>query len=257
VIRIRRARPTDTEGIADVVTDVWEQGVLPDVCEAQIEADWCALWVATDDADRRHPADRRHSEEVVGFASAFSTVDPSDQGRWEVDLVAMRSDNQGQGLGTQLISHVCRAAKRNEVSLARALIRVENVASRRAFENVGFTTDGQVHQLVLWSPGRGDSVSPDESEVKRSASVFVGHVALLPVDTVMYRGLWIEDLTAVCAEAQRLALETAHDIVVREHRDNIGALIPVEEVSCLATDLRVKGVIHGEYTWFVKPRGKT
>jgi hypothetical protein len=185
------------------------------------------------------------------------TVDASGQSRWEVDLVAVRSDNQGQGLGTQLISHICGAGESSEVSLARALIRVGNTASRRAFENVGFTTDGQVHQLVLWSPRRGDSVSQDESEVKRSASVFVGNVALLPVDTVMYRGLWIEGLTAGCTEEQREALKTAHDIIGREHRDNIGALIPVEEASRLATDLRDGGVVHGEYTWFVKPGGKT
>jgi L-amino acid N-acyltransferase YncA len=245
------------QGIAEVIKDTWEQDILPDVCAAQIEGDSSTLWVATDEADGRHPADKSGQGEVVGFASAFVTVGVRGYGRWEVDLVAVRRDSQRQGLGTRLISHTCRAGESKEVSLARALVRVENVASQRAFKKAGFTTDGQAHHLVLWSPGQGDTISSDESSVKRSDPISTGHVALLPMDTLTYRGLWIEGLTSVCAEEQRLALKTAQSIIAREHRDNAGALIPVGKASCLAADLREEGVVHGEYTWFVKPRNGT
>jgi GNAT superfamily N-acetyltransferase len=238
---------TDIEAIADVVQDVWERDILLDVCEAQLECVSSALWVATDAANIGHPG------EVVGFASAFLITDAGGCRRWEVDLVAVREDSRGQGLGTHLINRVCEVGKSSGVSMTRALIRTENVASQRAFERAGFTTDSKVHQLVLWTPRHEHDISRDESEVERSASIYAGDVALLPVDTLTYRGLWIEGMTSVCAEEQRLALKTAHSIIAREHRDNTGALIPVEEASHLATDLREEGVIHGEYHWFVKP----
>jgi L-amino acid N-acyltransferase YncA len=252
VIRVRRARLSDTEGIADVAKAVWGQDILSDVCEAQIEGNASALWVATEEADRRHPADDPQPGTVIGFGSAFLTLGARGHRRWEVDLVAVRQDNQGQGLGTQLIGQVCEAGESHGVSLARALIRVENVASQRAFENAGFTTDGQVHKLLLWGPGRGDDVPRKRHEGKRGGSIYASDVALLPIDTLTYRGLWIEGLTSVCTREQRLALKTARAIVAREQLDNTGALIPLEEASCLATDVREEAIVHGEYHWFVK-----
>jgi L-amino acid N-acyltransferase YncA len=255
--RIREARATDIAGIADVVNHVWQQGILSDVCKTHIESDSSALWVATNDAHGRHPAAESRSENVIGFASAFLTADLSGHRRWEVDLVAVRPHSQGQGLGTQLIRHVCEVGEGYEVSLARALIRVENIASQRAFEHAGFTTDGQVHQLVLWSPEEGGNISREESELNRSASIHAGKVALLRTDTLTYRGLWIEGLTSLCTEEQRLAVQTARAIVARDRRDNTGTLIPVGEAPFLAADLREQGVVQGEYTWFVKLGSKT
>ncbi len=252
MIHIREARTTDIEGIADVAKDVWEQHILRGVCEAQVEDGSSALWVAASAVDSRHPAAERRPEEVIGFISTFLTLDASDRRRWEIDLVAVRQGSQGRGLGTRLIRQACELGESNEVSLTRALVRVENIASQRAFEKAGFTSDGQVHRLVLWNPRRGDSVSPGESRLKRSVPTYGGNVVLLPVDTLMYRGLWIEGLTSVSAEEQRLVVKTARASIAREHRDNTGALIPVREESYLATDLREEGGVHGEYTWFIR-----
>lgn len=246
MIGIRRARLTDIEGIADVVKDVWEQDILTDVCGAQTEGDLPALWVATDEADGPHPADRRHPAELVGFVSAFLTVGASGLRRWEIDLVAVRQDSQGQGLGTQLIRRICEVGASNEVSLARALIRVENIASQRVFEKVGFTTDGQLHHLLLWTPEPGAVPIP----------CFPG-LTLLPVDTLTYRGLWIEGLEKLTASKQRSVIEAARAIVARDGRLNTGTLIPVEKQHLLAMDLRNEAKIHGEYYWFVKPGGET
>ena len=43
---VRRATPTDIPGIGAVVSEVWEQEILPKVCVAQMESDTALLLVA-------------------------------------------------------------------------------------------------------------------------------------------------------------------------------------------------------------------
>jgi L-amino acid N-acyltransferase YncA len=245
VIQIRKARALDIEGIADVVKDVWEQQILPDVCEAQIVGASSALWVATDDADE-YPAGERHAGAVIGFVSAFLTADAWGHRRWEVDLVAVRQDGQGQGLGTQMISRVCKAGESNGISLARALIRAENTASQRAFRNAGFTTDGQLHHLLLWSPKPGAVSMPR-----------IEGIILLSAETLTYRGLWIDGLENVTPNEQRSVVAAARAMIARDRRLNTGAVIPQDREHHLAVDVRSEASIHGEYLWFVKPHSRT
>ncbi|MEA3375628.1 MAG: GNAT family N-acetyltransferase [Chloroflexota bacterium] len=226
MISLRSATGADIEGIATVVRDVWKQAILPDVCRAHIEDNTHALWVATED------------EEVAGFASAFLTA-VADTRRWEIDLLAVRRASQGQGLGTHLIERISEAGQPLGVSLTQALIRVENVASQRAFENAGFTTDARVHRLFLWPPEPGAAAGPCP-----------GAVALLPVDTLTYRGLWIEGLASVPPEAQHRAVAAARSMIAREGHANTGAVIPVDEEHLLSPDLREDAAMHGEYYWF-------
>jgi N-acetylglutamate synthase-like GNAT family acetyltransferase len=229
VIHIRRAGSPDIGGTADVVKAVWDQDVLPDVVRAQIEDDASALWVA------------ERNDDVLGFVSAFLTIAGDGRRRWEVDLIAVRPASQGQGLGTRLIRRVCKTGQARAASLTRALIRVENVPSHRAFEAAGFTTDSRDHELLLWPPQTAGDPRP-----------YAGPVDLLLVDTLTYRGLWMEGLTSVPAEEQRRALEAARSIAASENRANAGAVIPADESHRLAPDLRVKARMHGEYYWFVK-----
>ncbi len=226
MISLRSATGADIEGIATVVREAWKQAILPDVCRAHIEDNTHALWVTTEDG------------EVAGFASAFLTV-VGDSRRWEIDLLAVRRASQGQGLGTHLIGRVSEAGQQLGVSLTRALIRVENVASQRAFEEAGFTTDARVHSLFLWPPQPGAAAHPCP-----------GAVTLLPVDTLTYRGLWIEGLASVPSESQRCVVETARSRVAEENRANAGAVIPVDRASLLAPGLCEDAVMHGEYYWF-------
>jgi len=229
--KFRRATLTDVSGIAAVVYDVWEQDILADVCKAQIQDDACALWVAVD------------GDDVAGFVSAFLTVGVGGVRRWEVDLLAVKHVSRGRRLGQKLVLVACQDAARHSVSVARAAIRADNVASQRTFENAGFATDRRVHQLLLWTPRFGDS--PD---------VCPRDVTLLPVDTVTYRGLWVEGLTSagLGAELQRDVVRTARSVAAREERLNTGALIPADEARLLAADLRDQAGVHGEYYWFVK-----
>jgi L-amino acid N-acyltransferase YncA len=219
----------DLGGTTDVVKDVWEQDVLPDVFRAQIGRDASALWVAEENDD------------VLGFVSAFLTVAGDGRRRWEVDLIAVRTASRGRGLGARLIRRICEDSRARTTSLTRALIRVENVPSQRAFEKAGFTTDGRPHRLFLWPPQAGDDMRP-----------YTGPADLIPVETLTYRGLWMEGLTSVLAEEQRRAVRAARAIVFEESRANAGAVIPAHEVHRLAPDLRDKARMHGEYNWFVR-----
>jgi hypothetical protein len=160
-----------------------------------------------------------------------------------VDLLAVRRVSRGRRLGQKLVLAACQDAARHNVSVARAAIRVDNVASQRTFENAGFATDRRVHQLLLWTPRFSDS--PD---------VCPKDVTLLPVDTVTYRGLWIEGLTSagLGAELQRDVVRTARWVAAREERLNTGTLVPADEAHLLAADLRNQASVHGEYYWFVK-----
>jgi N-acetylglutamate synthase-like GNAT family acetyltransferase len=219
----------DIGGVADIVKDVWQQDVLPDVVRAQIEHDASALWVA------------EQNDDALGLVSAFLTVAGDGRRRWEVDLIAVKPVSRGRGLGTRLIRRVCKDSRARTASLTRALIRVENVPSQKAFESAGFATDGRDHELFLWPPETGGDARP-----------YAGPVDLLPIDTLTYRGLWLEGLTSVSAEEQRRAVKAARSIVFEENRANAGAVIPADEVHRLAPDLRDEARMHGEYRWFEK-----
>lgn len=231
---LRRATANDVAGMGAVVQDTWDREILPEVCIAQIEDEDSALWVA------------REQDDVVGFASAFLTVDRAGLRRWEVDLLAVQRPSQGQGLGQELIRRVCQDAAGRNVALARAALRLENVPSQRAFERAGFSTNGQVYHLLLWSPKciDGPAACPEG-------------VSLLRVDTLTYRGLWIEGLASLPHAKQRSVARAARATIARENRLNTGALIPADDEHLLAPELQEQATLQGQYCWFVRPGGPT
>jgi L-amino acid N-acyltransferase YncA len=231
MITIRKATPSDVPGIGVVVRDVWEQDVLPDVCLAQTRCQACALYVAAE------------GDDVAGFVSAFLTVDKDGDRRWEVDLLAVRPANRGRRLGQRLVEAACADERARDVPLARAAIRVDNVPSQRTFERAGFATDGELHKLLIWTPTR------DTGPI-----VYGGSVTLVPVDTLTYRGLWLEGLTAynVDQDEQRSAVQMARSIIAWEGRHNTGAMIPAIGSHRLVPELQDAAEIHGEYQWFTK-----
>ena len=147
----------------------------------------CGTWVATVDGN------------VAGFVSAFVTPGRQGERRWEFDLVAVRRDDQGKGLGKRLLRQASEKGRSRSLETSRAFVRTENVQSQRIFEAVGYKSDRRVHLLHLWEPessgGSGRS-QPDE-------------VKLIPVDTLTYRGLWIEGLSTVPEDSQETALKIA------------------------------------------------
>jgi len=226
MIHLSKAVPADVDGIAAVVRAVWDQDILPDVCRAQMESDTCALWVAQEEGGN-----------ILGFISAFITADHAGERRWEVDLVAVTPSRQGQGIGRRLIARACEDRAAGGAALARALIGVDNVASQRAFHNAGFGTDHRIYELLLWPPER--ATEPESCPAT---------VSLVPVDTVTYRGLWIEGLAGLTRAEQRSVVRTARAQVARGNRLNTGAAVRAD--SGLARDLRDEATLQGEYLWY-------
>jgi L-amino acid N-acyltransferase YncA len=234
MITVRKAEPADVPGIGDVIRDAWKQDILPDVCEAQTRCQACALYVAAE------------GDDVAGFVSAFLTVDKDGKRRWEVDLLAVRHTNQRQRLGQRLVEAACADERAQDVHLARAAVHVDNIASQKTFKSAGFATDGEMHKLLVWTP------THDAGPI-----VYGGSVSLVPVDTLTYRGLWLEGLTAynVDEDEQHSAVHTARSIIAWEGRHSTGAMIPAIGSHRLAPDLEESAKMMGEYYWFVKRMG--
>jgi GNAT superfamily N-acetyltransferase len=223
-----RASQAHVEGIGRVVREVWDQEILPDACRRLICGLWSTIWVAESEGS------------VEGFASGFLTVDGSGRRRGEIDLLAVRPDRQGEGLGPRLIAGLAGEAASWKVDVLRALIRVENHPSQKAFERAGFKTDRRVHRLLLWSPC--SSLQPPEPPES---------VSLIPVDTITYRGVWIEGLASVGHPAQRAAVAAARAFAAQENRLNTGALVPAGAAIELAPGLsQQEATVQGDYYWF-------
>ena len=228
MIPIRRATSADRAGVERIVNNVWGQDVRDDAFRAHLQAETHALWVA------------EAQGEVVGFVSAFITLARDGQIRWEIDLIAVEPNDQGQGIGGKLIAKTCRDGRMRAVDLVRALIRVDNLPSQRAFSRVGFSSDGEIYQLLTWTPRPGaEDPCPDQ-------------IALLPVDTLTYRGLWIEGLDSLSRQDQRRALEVARAVAAAESCDNAGTVFPARQVEHLPPQLRAEADLQGSYYWFSK-----
>lgn len=83
---------------------------------------------------------------VVGFVAAFATRTLQTNG-WEVDLLAVHPQQQGQGLGAALIRQAVAGAAAG-ARRARAVTAVKNRASRRAFEAAGFRALPETFHLM-------------------------------------------------------------------------------------------------------------
>ena len=226
MIKVDRASVSDIDGIGAVVHDVWAQEILPEKCNALVNGDTSALWVA------------KEGEAILGFASAFLTVDAAGHRRCEIDLLAVSPGHQRKGLGPRLITGVCQEAESWNVDVMRALVRVENEPSQRAFQRVGLGTDHSVHRLLLWSPDPGAERAPHPQGV-----------SLIRVETVTYRGLWIEGLAELPEDEQRSIVKTARATIAQEDRRNAGALVPVNEQGRLAPGLLAGAKVQGDYLW--------
>jgi ribosomal protein S18 acetylase RimI-like enzyme len=230
MLSIRRARLGDVNGISTVVAEVWGQAIDTGVCLAHIRNDACAIWVAVENGV------------IAGFVSAFLTCGLADERRWEVDLLAVRPAWRGRQLGQKLVAATWVDAQQHQVDEARAIIRIDNIASQRSFERAGYTTDYRIHRLLLWTSQAGEEF------------LIPPGVTFVPVDTLTYRGLWLEGLTqaGLSSEEQRQVVATARALVAAQGRENTGALIAVDEAFHLPGDLETTVAMHGEYHWWRK-----
>ena len=194
---------------------------------------------------------------VLGFALAFAThglAGPS----WEIDLLAVRPEATRRGLGTRLIRAASAAGSRL-APRARAVVATDNQASIRAFRRAGFRADSapcylfarRAHkpewtmpavpagllvrpaarpaELAAWRP------APDAALLAQPGLALLvatddghlgGYVELVQVETLLYRGLWIESLAADTPGARAALVAAALDRAADLGLDEVGAMVP-------------------------------
>ena len=221
---IRWARPDDAEAIHLILHETWGESLLFDVFMNHVSSPEYQVFVAV------------NGGEIAGFLSAFLVL--SAMPRWEIDLIIVRSTSQGKGIGTSLIAEALAYGSNLGVHCAAASIRIDNYPSQGAFSKAGFTTDAQVRNLFLWDPLACES-TPDVPEI----------VHLIPVNTLLYRGLWIEGFIAsqLPMKEQHNVIRAAQNRISHEDRMNTGLFIPDSLKQTTAPDLLTSATNHGQY----------
>ena len=165
---------------------------------------------------------------VVGFISGFATLSAAGERRVEVDLLAVRPLHQGQGIGRELVRRLTDID--TGACFARALIRIGNVGSERAFAACGYVVEPALHVLyVAEARGQGSAASVEGLHV-------------VPVETLTYSGLWLE------GHRTRDSLRAAPSLL-NAGQGIIGAVVPAEDVATLAPEAAGYERI-GEYRWW-------
>lgn len=201
--------------------------------------------------------------EPVGYACAFRT-EGLEGPRWELDLLAVRPAFRGQGWGQALVRAACQGAPPG--AQARAWVAVGNAASQRAFAAAGFQPVPFSYELWAygirglqprapdrawpqvspvetpeaartWAEGHGGPVEAIAARLLhlRQAGVVAwtagreAGILALPVRTLHYRGLWLEDLWARGPWGQAVPALLFHAVewAKTQEMEEVGIMLPV------------------------------
>lgn len=161
-------------------------------------------------------------EQPVGFVAGFTTTSPEGVQRWEVDLLAVHPGFQGQGIGRGLVNASVELGRRSGAVLARALIQENNAASQRAFASQGFIASEPM-VMYRWEP------MPDETTIARFNVMTDPHPGIIPVNTLTYRGLWLE------GELNEKIIQTAKQRIfsTTELLSAAGTIVPKRQIETI------------------------
>lgn len=201
--------------------------------------------------------------QVVGFVIAFPTHGLAGAS-WEIDLLAVLAEWTGRGLATRLIRAAGDGGKA-VARRARAVVATDNEASARAFQRAGFRPAETTCELLILRPeglaARSRQVAglavhethdpaqarawlpdpprtgnhPDltlllaEQEGRPAGVRQAGYAELLDVQTLLYRGWWIESLAARTAAARRALVSAIVDRAIGAGLDEVGMLVPAHD----------------------------
>lgn len=232
---LQRAAVDDAPGIARVKAAAWPG--------EESDAAYIARVIPLPDHASQVAEDGRGG--VVGFVDGFLTLSQAGALRWEVDLLAVDPACHGQGIGTALVQASTEAGRDSGAALARALIKVGNVPSERAFARCGYGVEGMVRVLYV---GRGEAATAERARhgaPLQSASEDDAY--LLPVTTFGYRGIWIE------GRVTPQSLETARAACARHGwSGGAGTLIPADDARTVSIAEAAGFAPVGEYRWWVR-----
>ncbi len=170
---------------------------------------------------------------VCGFADCFLTRSSGGQLRLEFDLLAVAASARGVGLGASLVRVCNRMAQSLRVYQARALVRIENAAMQALMTRCGYKQ----------CPRRfGLYVCDDITATGKASAIPVDN--LVSVNTLGYRGIWIEGHLTVEMIQAAMARAQANDA------HTIGALI--NETDSPARELLIDNGFSkvGDYQWW-------
>jgi len=220
------AKAGDSAAILAACREVWpEEGFTEDRIREALQDPHHASTIAV------------QNERVLGFIDGFVTYSADGCPRWEVDLLGVIPGCRGCGIGLQLVQSSLRQAAKYRPVFARALIRMDNIASRAVFRKAKFLEDGGTLELFC-------SRQPPEEGVALPAAAF-----LVPVRTFSYRGRWLEgELTESAFLAARPDLKAGDGLA--------GALVASSDgiSRSLASDAGFSKV--GDYRWWFHPLQK-
>lgn len=194
----RRAEPLDSGSIADLIQQTWGNAVAPAWIEELLANSSHVVWIAlTVDG------------QCAGFCASFMTRDMTGTLRWEIDLLAVHPLARRRGIGRALVAKCVAEGWRRHAAVQRALISIDNEPSGRCFAANRFVPEAPCD---LW-------VGAPRPPQIRQRDVDGGH--LISVDTLTYRGVWLE------SRFDEAALHAAHEKALTEGRTVVGAVISV------------------------------
>lgn len=255
----------DAEGLLDVERAVFDecpynpreiQAFLSPV-DATPGAGAQRAWLAT--ACGPATGGGRASGRVVGFVIAFPTTGLRGR-QWEIDLLAVLPEWRGRRLGTRLI----RAASAHGATVApraRAFVAVDNGASARAFSRVGLRPSSETYTLLIYrdpkvfrsdlrSAPLGSGLAIRENTTLSDAAAWLpdqalpagdpnltlllaerdgqpaGYAELVAVQTLLYRGIWIESLLDPDRMVRGALIGSAVSRAGVAGLDEVGAMVP-------------------------------
>jgi len=196
MIELRKATMDDAVAIAQVKDAVWPDEATASAYIAEvINQPEHIVHVAT------------INNRIVGFVEGFITLSNEGHYRWEVDLLAVQPEYRGRGIAPQLVKASTKAGRDMGASLARALIRVGNLAAERTFASCGYAVNDEKNALYV--------AMGEQNSIKIPENVF-----LIPVSTFGYRGIWLE------GELSAQGFSAARAVVARHGWDVAGAVVP-------------------------------
>lgn len=214
---IRQAAQADLAAIAQIIADTFDERIEPQASHLHNNL---VLVAELDGA-------------VVGFAANFLTRSAVGESRFELDLLAVDPAARGRGVGFALVARCIQAASECGADSLRALVRTDNLAMSRICARGELLRSACPYELYI----------ADAKPVNAPATA--AHAAhLVPVDTLTYRGIWLE------GDLIQSAVNLAHHRAQGEQRSRIGALISAadEHVAALLTKNGFVSV--GQFFWW-------
>ena len=218
-ITVRPMTPDDATTVATVIAQSLGDTVQSEHIQSVIAEDDHASFVAVDD------------EQVIGFVDGFLTIAQDGTRRWELDLLGVHPDYQGQGAGKKLIETFTNAASQYGATVVRALVATDNTPMQAAMTKTGYERLSATYELHISSASGKVINSPETAH-------------LIPVNTFTYRGIWLE------SDITQTAIDAATALRANYGWDVVGAVVSQNDIATLNTLCAAEFTLIKTFHWW-------